>query len=306
MSWLQRLTGGLKKTADALGQNLKLAISGKRLDAATCDAVEEALLQADLGVRLSSELVEKLRQQKFDGELSLADVQAKLADDIATRLSPVAKPLELPQGKRPLVLLMVGVNGAGKTTTIGKLTRQFKDSGKSILLAAADTYRAGAVDQLKIWAGRVGVEVIAPEKENADPAALLFHAYEQAQQQNVDLLICDTAGRLQNRQDLMAQLEKMIRVLKKHDPDAPHICLLVLDATVGQNAHSQVDLFRQVAGVTGLVITKLDSTAKGGVVVSLADTYKLPIHYIGVGEKVEDLQPFAAQDFAKALLGLQK
>lgn len=306
MSWLQRLTGGLKKTADALGQNLKLAIVGKRLDAETCDAVEEALLRADLGVRLSGELVEKLRQQKFEGDLTLEQVQTKLADDIAARLAPVAKPLVLPTHKKPTVLLMVGVNGAGKTTTIGKLTRQFKDSGKSILLAAADTYRAGAVNQLKVWAERTGVEVVAPEKENADPAALLFHAYEQAQAMGVDILMCDTAGRLQNRQDLMAQLEKMIRVLKKHDPEAPHVCLLVLDATVGQNAHSQVDMFKQVAGVTGLVITKLDSTAKGGVVVSLADSYKLPIHYIGVGEKVEDLQPFDANDFAKALMGLQK
>lgn len=306
MSWLQRLTGGLKKTADALGQNLKLAIVGKRLDAETCDAVEEALLRADLGVRLSGELVEKLRQQKFEGELTLEQVQTKLADDIAARLTPIAKPLVLPANKKPTVLLMVGVNGAGKTTTIGKLTRQFKDSGKTVLLAAADTYRAGAVNQLKVWAERTGVEVVAPEKENADPAALLFSAYEVAQQKGVDILVCDTAGRLQNRQDLMAQLEKMIRVLKKQDPEAPHVCLLVLDATVGQNAHSQVDMFKQVAGVTGLVITKLDSTAKGGVVVSLADSYKLPIHYIGVGEKVEDLQPFEAKDFAKALMGLQK
>ena len=305
---LKKLTQGLEKTASGLKNNIKSALFDKKLDAQVCDDLEDALLQADMGGLVAEKLVRPLREGKFAQDITPDEVQNHLRRSISEILTPVAQPLEISdsQGgnsKKPYVILMVGVNGSGKTTTIGKLTRKLQDGGKKVMLAAADTYRAAAVEQLAAWAERTKTPLVKPEKEGADPASLLYKAYEQADAENADVLICDTAGRLQNRQDLMAQLEKMIRVLRKKDESAPHASLLVLDATVGQNAHSQVETFREIAFVTGLVITKLDSTAKGGVVVSLADKYKLPIHFIGVGEQVEDLKPFNPEDFARALVG---
>lgn len=301
MSWFGKLTSGLKKSASSLTDGLKKAMVGKRLDNETCDALEEVLIQSDLGTRLSLELVEKLRQEKFTEEITYTDVVALLEKEINRHLEPVTKELTLPNAK-PAVVLMVGVNGAGKTTTLGKLAKKYIHDGKKIMLAAADTYRAGAVDQLKTWAERADVPIVTPENEKTDAAALAYQAYAQAIEEQYDILFIDTAGRLQNREDLMAQLEKMVRVLKKLNPEAPHASLLVLDATVGQNAYAQVETFQRVAAVSGLIMTKLDSTAKGGVVVGLAKEFKLPIHFIGVGEGIDDLQPFKADDFAKALL----
>ena len=299
---LSKLKEGLQKSAGQLTDGLKKALTHKKLDDAMCEALEEALLRADLGVPLTTRLIADLRQQKFADDITLANIQQHLATAITQQLTPVAKPLALPATAKPAVILMVGVNGAGKTTTIGKLAKQFKDAGQQVMVAAGDTYRAAAVEQLDVWARRTGVPIVKPEKEGADAAALLFRAYTEAQAAGADILLCDTAGRLQNRQDLMAQLEKILRVLKKQDPDAPHATLLVLDATVGQNAHQQVEAFRDMAGVTGLVVTKLDGTAKGGVVVALAERFGLPVHFIGVGEQVDDLKPFAAADFAQALV----
>ena len=300
---LKKLKEGLGKTASGLKENITTALFNKKLDGQVCDELEDALLQADMGASLAEKLVRPLREGKFEQDITPEDVQTHLSQAIADILKDSATPLEIDESKKPFVILMVGVNGSGKTTTIGKLTKKLQDGGKKVMLAAADTYRAAAVKQLDVWAGRTKTPIVKPEKEGADPASLLYKAYESAEEQGVDVLICDTAGRLQNRQDLMAQLEKMVRVLRKKDESAPHASLLVLDATVGQNAHSQVETFKEIAYVTGLVVTKLDSTAKGGVVVSLADKYKLPIHFIGVGEQVEDLKPFNPQDFAKALFG---
>ena len=300
---LKKLTEGLGKTASGLKENIRTALFNKKLDGQVCDELEDALLQADMGSSLAEKLVRPLREGRFEQDITPEEVQAHLSQAIADILKDSATPLEIDDSKKPFVILMVGVNGSGKTTTIGKLTKKLQDGGKKVMLAAADTYRAAAVKQLDVWAGRTKTPIVKPEKEGADPASLLYKAYESAEEQGADVLICDTAGRLQNRQDLMAQLEKMVRVLRKKDESAPHASLLVLDATVGQNAHSQVETFREIAYVTGLVITKLDSTAKGGVVVSLADKYNLPIHFIGVGEQVEDLKPFNPEDFARALFG---
>ena len=299
---LKKLSRGLEKTASSLKNNIKSALSHRKLDAQTCDDLEDALLFADMGAAVAEKLVRPLRQGKFSADITPQQVQQHLQDAIATLLAPVAKPLEIDSSKKPYVIFMVGVNGSGKTTTIGKLSQQLQNNGKKVMLAAADTYRAAAVAQLDVWAQRTNTPIVKPEKEGADPASLLYKAYERAETENADVLICDTAGRLQNRQDLMAQLEKMVRVLRKKDAGAPHASLLVLDATVGQNAHSQVTTFKELAHISGLVVTKLDSTAKGGVLVSLAEKHQLPIHFIGVGETVADLKPFDAQDFAAALM----
>ncbi len=299
---LKSLSKGLEKSAKGLTDGVKKALLHKKLDAETCDALEEALIMADLGAPLAAEFVDDLRREKFDQDITEDEVKNHLAQTLSAKLDGIAQPLNITAEHKPYVLFMVGVNGSGKTTTIGKLSKMLQAQGKSVLLAAADTYRAAAVEQLDVWAQRTNTPIVKPEKEGADPASLIFKAYDQAKEQGVDVLICDTAGRLQNRQDLMAQLEKMIRVLRKQDETAPHASLLVLDATVGQNAHQQVEAFKEVAQVSGLVMTKLDTTAKGGVIIALADRFKLPIHFIGIGEKVEDLAPFEASDFAQAIL----
>lgn len=300
---LKSLSKGLEKSAKGLADGVKKALLHKKLDAQTCDTLEEALIMADLGAPLAAEFIAKLRKDKFDQDITEAEIKTLLATTLAAKLESVAKPLNINTADhKPFVLFMVGVNGSGKTTTIGKLAKMLQQQGKTVMFAAADTYRAAAVEQLALWAERTNTPIVKPEKEGADPASLIFKAYDQAKAQGVDVLICDTAGRLQNRKDLMDQLEKMLRVLKKQDTTAPHASLLVLDATVGQNAHQQVDAFKDTAHITGLIITKLDTTAKGGVVLALADRFGLPIHFIGIGEKVEDLAPFDAADFAKALV----
>ena len=288
------LIGRLLGTADA---------PRRLLDDAMLERLEEVLIAADMGVDTSARVVANMAEGRFGKRLSVAEIKAALAGEVARIMEPVARPLPLyPQ--KPQVVLVVGVNGSGKTTTIGKLASQFRAAGKSVMIAAGDTFRAAAVEQLQIWGTRAGVPVLtAPE--GSDPASLAFDAITKAQEQGVDLLMIDTAGRLQNRADLMEELSKIVRVIRKKDPTAPHNTLLVLDATTGQNALLQVEIFRKLADVTGLVMTKLDGTAKGGVLVALADRFGLPIHAIGVGEQIDDLQPFDPEEFAQALVGIE-
>lgn len=271
------------------------------VDDAMLESLEELLIGADMGVETATRVTANIAEGRFGKRVSTRELRAALADEIARIMEPVARPLPI-YAQRPQVVLVVGVNGSGKTTTIGKLASQFKAAGKSVVIAAGDTFRAAAVEQLQVWGQRAGVPVLtAPE--GSDPASLAFDALTKAQADGADLLLIDTAGRLQNRADLMEELAKIVRVLRKKDPSAPHNTILVLDATTGQNAVSQVEIFRKIADVTGLVMTKLDGTAKGGVLVSLADRFGLPIHAIGVGEQIDDLAPFDPEDFAKALVG---
>ncbi len=271
------------------------------VDDAMLESLEDVLIGADMGVETAARVTANIAEGRFGKRVTTRELRAALADEIARIMEPVARPLPV-YAQRPQVVLVVGVNGSGKTTTIGKLASQFKAAGKSVVIAAGDTFRAAAVEQLQVWGSRAGVPVLtAPE--GSDPASLAFDALTKAQAEGADLLLIDTAGRLQNRADLMEELAKIVRVLRKKDPSAPHNTLLVLDATTGQNAVSQVEIFRKIADVTGLVMTKLDGTAKGGVLVSLADKFGLPIHAIGVGEQIDDLAPFDPEDFAKALVG---
>ncbi|MCW1931958.1 signal recognition particle-docking protein FtsY [Pararhodobacter zhoushanensis] len=271
------------------------------LDDAFVEELEDLLVQADLGVETALKVTANIAAGRFGRRVSTAEIKEALADEITRIMEPVARPMPL-YPKRPQVVLVVGVNGAGKTTTIGKLASQFRAAGKSVIIAAGDTFRAAAVEQLQVWGDRAGVPVMtAPE--GSDPASLAFDALTRAQAEGVDLLMIDTAGRLQNRADLMEELAKIVRVIRKKDPSAPHNTLLVLDATTGQNAVTQVEVFRQMANVTGLIMTKLDGTARGGVLVALADRFGLPIHAIGVGEQIDDLDAFDARDFAAALTG---
>lgn len=271
------------------------------LDDAMLESLEELLIQADMGVDTAVRVTANIAESRYGKKISTPELRQALADEVARIMAPVARPLPLyPQ--KPQVVLVVGVNGSGKTTTIGKLASQFKAAGKTVVIAAGDTFRAAAVDQLRIWGDRAGVPVLtAPE--GSDPASLAFDALTKAQEDGADLLMIDTAGRLQNRADLMEELAKIVRVIRKKDPTAPHNTLLVLDATTGQNAIAQVEIFRKIADVSGLVMTKLDGTAKGGVLVALADKFGLPIHAIGVGEQIDDLSPFDPEDFARALVG---
>ncbi len=273
----------------------------RKLDDAMLENLEDLLITADLGVNASTRVTSKLASRWMGRRLGSDEIRRLLAEEVARVLEPVAKPLPL-YGRKPQVVLVVGVNGSGKTTTIGKLAAQFRDAGKSVVIAAADTFRAAAVEQLQIWGERAGVPVIAATT-GSDPASVAYDAMIQAGRAEADILMVDTAGRLQNRKDLMDELAKIVRVIRKIDPEAPHNTLLVLDASTGQNALSQADIFLKVADVTGLVMTKLDGTAKGGVLVALADRFGLPIHAIGVGERIDDLQPFDAVDFARALTG---
>jgi len=274
----------------------------RTLDDAMLEQLEELLISADMGVETALRVTGNLAQGRLGKRLSVSEIKGALADEIARIMEPVARPMPI-YPKKPQVVLVVGVNGSGKTTTIGKLASQFRAAGKSVVIAAGDTFRAAAVEQLQVWGERAGVPVMtAPE--GSDPASLAFDAMERATREGADLLMIDTAGRLQNRADLMEELAKIVRVIRKKDPDAPHNTLLVLDATTGQNALLQVEIFRRIADVSGLVMTKLDGTAKGGVLVALADKFGLPIHAIGVGEQIDDLAPFDPEEFASALVGL--
>ena len=301
--WLARLRSGLSKSADRVGGAISDVFTKRKLDQAALDELEEILIRGDLGVATAARLTTALAKGRFDKEVTDGEVREALADEIAALLAPVAKPLVVDGEPRPFVLLVCGVNGSGKTTTIGKLAAQFKARGKSVLLAAGDTFRAAAIEQLQVWGERTGCPVIA-RAQGADPAGLAFDAVRDARDQGHDIVIIDTAGRLQNKKDLMAELEKVVRVIKKQDATAPHACLLVMDATIGQNAHSQVEAFKDAVEVTGLVMTKLDGSAKGGVVVALAEKFGLPVHAVGVGEGIDDLKPFEARSFARSLMGL--
>ena len=299
----QRLTGGLRRTASALGTAVTDIVAKRKLDADTIEELEEALIRADLGVDVAARIAAAVGQGRYDKTISADEVKAILAAEVEKVLGPVAKPLTIDTDKKPFVVLVVGVNGSGKTTTIGKLAARLAAEGRKVMLAAGDTFRAAAIDQLKIWGDRTGARVIARE-QGADSAGLAYDALEAARAAGTDVLLMDTAGRLQNKSALMGELEKIVRVMKKVDASAPHAVLLVLDATVGQNALSQVGEFQKIAGVTGLVMTKLDGTARGGILVAVAARYGLPVHFIGVGESVEDLAPFAAGEFARAVAGI--
>ncbi|MCS6778602.1 MAG: signal recognition particle-docking protein FtsY [Geminicoccaceae bacterium] len=305
IGWLGRLRAGLKRSSTAIKERLKAVVRRRRLDQETLDELEEVLIAADLGVETAQKLIAALKKERFGKEVSEEEVRAFLAERIALILEPLAQPIPHRVRYRPQVVLVCGVNGTGKTTTIGKLAKQARDAGLSVVLAACDTFRAAAVEQLAIWGERNAVPVIRG-KEGADPAGLAFTALEKARADGADLLLIDTAGRLHNKQALMDELKKIVRVLKKLDPDAPHDTILVLDATTGQNAHNQVETFKSMVDVSGLIVTKLDGTAKGGVVVALAERFGLPIHAVGVGEGIEDLRPFEARAFARALLGLDE
>ncbi len=302
--WFARLRAGLAKSSARLGEGINAIFLRRRLDDAALGELEDLLITSDMGVGVAGEVVATLRRTRFNQEVSPEEVRAALAEEVARLIRPVMRPLRLDPAKKPFAILVVGVNGSGKTTTIGKLARQFRAEGRRVVLAAGDTFRAAAVEQLQIWGERTGAPVVT-RPQGADAAGLAFDALQQAQRDGADVLLIDTAGRLQNKADLMAELQKIVRVLKKLDATAPHAVLLVLDATVGQNAHAQAEIFRQMVGVTGIVMTKLDGTAKGGVLVSLAEKYGIPIHAVGIGESAEDLRPFEADAFARSLVGLE-
>ena len=304
-SWFQRLKSGLTRSSSALTQSIANLFTKTRLDTATVDELEDLLLQADLGLDTALAITSAISRQRVERNLDDAGVRAIVRDEVLKVLEPVAYPLEIAADKQPFVLLMVGVNGAGKTTTIGKLAAKFRAEGKSVFIAAGDTFRAAAVEQLAVWAERTGATFVGSHT-GADAAGLVYDALAQARAANADIVMIDTAGRLQNKTELMEELAKIRRVVAKQMPDAPHATLLVLDATTGQNAINQVDVFGKSAGVTGLVMTKLDGTARGGILVAVAAKFGLPVHYIGVGEGVDDLEPFAARDFANALVGLEE
>jgi len=302
-SWWQRLSGGLKRTSASIGGAVTDLVAKRRLDQAMLDDIEEVLIRADLGLESAARIAAAVGEGRYDKSITADEVKAVVAAEVEKVLTPVAEPLPIGEGK-PFVVLVVGVNGSGKTTTIGKLASKFRAEGRSVMLAAGDTFRAAAIDQLNIWGGRSGASVIA-RAPGADAAGLAFDALTKARGEGVDMLLVDTAGRLQNKAVLMDELQKIVRVMKKVDPAAPHAVLLVLDATVGQNALSQVEVFRDIAGVSGLVMTKLDGTARGGILVAIAAKYGLPVHFIGVGEGIDDLAPFSAKDFARAIAGIE-
>jgi len=303
--WFARLKAGLAKTSSQLTQGIHELFSKEKLDAATLDDLEDLLIQADLGVSAAERVVAAVGKARHERSLDGESVRKIVAEEVSRVLEPVEAPLRTPESARPAVVLVVGVNGSGKTTTIGKIAESYRTAGLKIVLAAADTFRAAAIEQLAVWAERSGAILVAKET-GADAAALVYEAWQKAKEADADLLVVDTAGRLQNKAGLMAELEKIVRVLKKLDPEAPHDSVLVLDATTGQNALGQVDAFGKVAGVTGLVMTKLDGTARGGILVAVAEKYRLPVHFIGVGEGIDDLEPFDADAFARAIVGLPR
>ena len=302
MSWLQKLKDGLGKTKAKVTDQLSSLLGKPKIDAASLEEVEDALIAADLGTQSAMRLAAAIRKYKFDGPVTRESLASSLSDGITEILEPVAQPIVVDGSGKPHVVLLVGVNGSGKTTTAGKLAQQWRSEGKTVMLAAGDTFRAAAIEQLQIWGERTGTEVVAGN-QGGDAAALAYTAMEKARAAGTDVLIIDTAGRLQNRTELMDELAKILRVIRKLDETAPHDSIIVLDGTVGQNAISQVKAFQDVADVSGLIVTKLDGSAKGGIVIALAETFGLPVHAVGVGEGADDLQPFAARDFANALTG---
>ena len=301
--WLLRLKKGLSNTSAKLANPISNAFTKRRLDEQALEELEELLIKSDLGVSLSTRIVQKLSITRFDKEVSADEIRDTLAEEIEEQLKPVAKPLNFNPQLKPHVILMCGVNGSGKTTSIGKLASHYKTKKLSVMLAACDTFRAAATEQLQIWGDRTGSSVYS-SSEGSDAAAIAYDAFSKAKIEKVDVLLIDTAGRLQNKKDLMAELKKIIRVIQKIDETAPHNCILILDASTGQNAISQVQIFRELVDINGLIITKLDGTARGGIVVAIAEEFGLPVHAIGVGEGVEDLQPFEARDFSRSLLSL--
>ena len=304
-NWFQKLKTGLFKSSEKISQGVKKIFVNKKLDIQTLNDLEELLIMADLGPSAAEKLTAELANEKFDKNIKPEEVKTFLAKKIEETLVDVAKPLILNNSKTPSVVLVVGVNGTGKTTTIGKLAYQYSNEGKKIMIAACDTFRAAAVEQLQIWAERSNAEFVK-SSQGCDSAGLAYEALEKAKSKKIDVLFIDTAGRVQNRTELMEELAKIIRVIRKLDPESPHHCLLTLDATTGQNAVSQVEIFKEIAEISGLIVTKLDGSAKGGILLSLAEKFSLPVHAIGVGEKIEDLQSFEAQEFAKSLMGLEK
>ena len=302
MSWFDRLKSGLSRSSERLVGGIHQALGGRKLDDEVLNELEETLITGDLGPAVASRIVEQLRGRRFESVDDDA-VRGVFAEEIAKILAPVAQTFDPKEGLKPQVVLVVGVNGSGKTTTIGKLANGYTQAGWKVMVAACDTFRAAAVSQLKIWGDRAGVPVVSGP-ERADPAALAYQALERAKAEGIDLLFIDTAGRLHNKADLMAELQKIIRVLRKLEPAAPHDVLLVLDATTGQNALAQVEIFKSMVQINGLILTKLDGSARGGVLVAIAEKFGLPVVAVGVGEGIEDLQPFAPDEFAKGLLGL--
>ncbi len=299
-----RLKDGLSRSTGKLTQSITGIFTKSKLDAATLEELEEALVSSDLGVRVAADICAKLKKDRYDKTISADDVRQVLADHVRAILTPLEKPLVVNRTHHPHVILVVGVNGVGKTTTIAKFAKHYRDSGHSVLLAAGDTFRAAAVEQLSVWGARLGCAVMTT-KVGGDAAGLAYSAIEKARADGIDVVLVDTAGRLQNKSGLMDELSKIRRVIGKIDATAPHDCVLVLDATTGQNALNQIEVFRAIAGVTGLVMTKLDGTARGGILVAAADKYAVPIHAIGIGEQSDDLRPFVAEDFAKALVGIE-
>ena len=304
-NWFQKLKTGLFKSSEKITEGVKKIFVNKKLDIETLNNLEELLIMADLGPATAEKLTAELANEKFDKNIKPDEVKAFLAKKIEESLEEVAIPLILDNSYKPVVVLIVGVNGTGKTTTIGKLAKQYSNEGKKIMIAACDTFRAAAVEQLQIWAERSNAEFIKGN-EGCDAAGLAYEALEKAKEKKIDVLFIDTAGRVQNRTELMEELAKIIRVIRKLDSNSPHHCLLTLDATTGQNALSQVEIFKEMAEISGLIVTKLDGSAKGGILLSLAEKFHLPVHAIGVGEKIEDLQSFEAQEFANSLMGLEK
>jgi fused signal recognition particle receptor len=304
LSWWRRLSGGLKRTSSSLGTAVADLVTKRKLDRAMLDDIEDVLLRADLGTEVAARIAVAVGVGRYDKSITADDVKAVVATEVEKVLAPVARPLVIDATQKPFVILVVGVNGSGKTTTIGKLAAKLGGEGRKVMLAAGDTFRAAAIEQLKIWGERTKSPVISGA-QGSDSASLAFNALTAAREGQLDVLLVDTAGRLQNKAELMNELEKVVRVIRKVDASAPHAVLLVLDATVGQNALSQVEAFHRTAGVTGLVMTKLDGTARGGILVALAEKHKLPVHFIGVGEGIDDLAPFTARDFAKAVAGIE-
>ena len=302
--WFGRLKAGLQRSSEKISTGITDLFIKRKLDAEALQDLKDILIQGDLGVSTATRLTSSLAKTRFDQEISSEEIKIVLAEEVATILAPIAQPLVIDGTHKPHIILVCGINGSGKTTTIGKMARQFKDQGKSVTLVAGDTFRAAAVEQLQIWGERSDCPVISRDN-GADAAGLAFDAIKEAQASGADVLMIDTAGRLQNRKDLMEELTKVVRVIRKVDETAPHSVLLVMDATIGQNAHRQVEVFKDMVDVSGLIITKLDGSAKGGVVVSLAERFEIPVHAVGVGEGIDDLRPFEADAFARSLMGLK-